>query len=146
MNRVHEQCPKIDSGTVLSQTGSKQAECTECTACWPSSTPRSRALPSPAPAYPEPPRTCVPRPCTPAPCGPAPVPPSTLMPSPAPTRPARAPSCRGLAGRVAALVTTQSSSPLPLLSQYNFFFLYCDTIFLQPSPYIAIQSAHVTIQ
>ena len=23
MNRVHEQCPKIDSGTVLSQTGSK---------------------------------------------------------------------------------------------------------------------------
>ena len=39
MNRVHEQCPKIDSGTVLSQTRSKQVECTECTACWPSSTP-----------------------------------------------------------------------------------------------------------
>ena len=35
MNRVHEQCPKIDSGTVPSQTGSKQAECTECTARWP---------------------------------------------------------------------------------------------------------------
>ena len=39
MNRVHKQCPKIDSGTVLSQTGSKQAECTECTACWPAARP-----------------------------------------------------------------------------------------------------------
>ena len=39
MNRVHEQCPKIDLGTVLSQTGSKQAECTKCTACWPAAHP-----------------------------------------------------------------------------------------------------------
>ena len=53
MNRVHKQCPKIDSRTVLSQTGSKQAECTECTACWPSTTPRPHA--------PAAPRTCVPR-------------------------------------------------------------------------------------
>ena len=47
MNRVHEQCPKIDSETVLSQTGSKQPECTECTSCWPSSTPKppSRSCP-----------------------------------------------------------------------------------------------------
>ena len=45
MNRVHEQCPKIDSRTVLSQTGSKQAECTKCTTCWPTSTPMPRALP-----------------------------------------------------------------------------------------------------
>ena len=29
MNQVHEQCPKIDSGTV---PGRKQVECTECTA------------------------------------------------------------------------------------------------------------------
>ena len=48
MNRVHEQCSKIDSGTVLSQTGSKQAECTKCTAHWPSSTLRPCALPRPA--------------------------------------------------------------------------------------------------
>ena len=60
MNRVHEQCPKIDSRTVLSQTGSKQAECTECTACWPNSTPRpcapaccrSRPAPATAPRVP----------------------------------------------------------------------------------------------
>ena len=32
MNRVHEQCPKIDSGIELSQTGQKRAECTKCTA------------------------------------------------------------------------------------------------------------------
>ena len=36
MNRVHEQCPKIDLGTVLSQNWVKQVECTKCTACWPS--------------------------------------------------------------------------------------------------------------
>ena len=36
MNSVHEPCPKIDSGTVLSQNWVKQAECTKCTACWPS--------------------------------------------------------------------------------------------------------------
>ena len=36
MNWVHEQCPKIDSGTVLSQNWVKQTECTKCTACWPS--------------------------------------------------------------------------------------------------------------
>ena len=35
MNRVHKQCPKIDSGIVPSQNGSKQAKRTECTARWP---------------------------------------------------------------------------------------------------------------
>ena len=39
MSRVHEQCKKIDSGTVLSQTRSKQAECTKCRACWPAARP-----------------------------------------------------------------------------------------------------------
>ena len=72
MNRVHEQCPKIDSGTVPSQTMSKQVECSECTACWPSSTPRPcpslraactpRLLPCPRPPGP------CPLPRAPAPC------------------------------------------------------------------------------
>ena len=72
MNRVHEQCPKIDSGTVLSQTASKQAECTECTAYWPNSKPRPRLLS---------------RPRAPAPRAPAPVPPSAPAPATAPARP-----------------------------------------------------------
>ena len=77
MNRVHEQCSKIDSGTVLSQTGSKQAECTECTACWPSSTPRPRAQhPCRAPRFPaaapaRPPALRAPRPFVPPPTRPA---------------------------------------------------------------------------
>ena len=102
MNRVREQCPKIDSGTVLSQTGSKQVECIECIACWPSSTPRPRARPRPAPACRAPPApACSAR----LPCEPR-----------APHR------VMGLAGHC---ITIQSS--LALLSCHNIVRLYCNT-------------------
>ena len=120
MNRVHEQCPKINSGTVLSQTGSKQAECTECTACWPSSTPRLLALPRLSAARPPSLRVSPARPSSP------------LAPSPAPARPpARLPSvhlpcapCRvvGLAGHCIAIQFI-----LALLSCHNTVRLYCNT-------------------
>ena len=70
MDRVHEQCPKIDSGTVLSQTGSKQVECTKCTAHSP--TARPGRAPCRAPRLP----TARPRACVPRLRAPAPVPPS----------------------------------------------------------------------
>ena len=43
MNRVHAQCPKIDSGTVLSQTGSKTGRVHQVHSPQPSSTPKPRA-------------------------------------------------------------------------------------------------------
>ena len=75
-NRVHEQCPKIDSGTVLNQTGSKQAE---CIARWPATIPG--CAPS-APAVP------LPRPCR------SPVPPSApALAHPAPHAPLAYAAC-----------------------------------------------------
>ena len=113
MNRVHEQYPKIDSGTVLSQTGSKIGRVHQVHSLLASSTPRLHTQ----------------RPC----CA---------------MRTCRAPhTCRGLAAPRAFLpraprallrrvvawlavsrpcVATQSSSPLPLLSQYSE--LYCNTV------------------
>ena len=107
MNRVHEQCPKIDSGTVLSQTGSNIGRMHQVHSPQPSSTPRPRPglraarapllLPLPrasAPLAPQRParlRQCRPAPCQrPAhlrPCRPAPQRPTRAR-APAPLRPA----------------------------------------------------------
>ena len=87
MNRVHEQCPKIDSGIVPSQTGSKEAECTECTAL---ASPRAQAA---HPAH-RPRAHCAPRArCTPRPLRPAPSRPCHTRLCPARQRPARLHTC-----------------------------------------------------
>ena len=95
----NEQCSFSNSGKIPSQTGSKQAECTKCTARWPSCTPRPR------PGRPDgrAPLACLPRAssaCLPAArayCAPAQCPPAARAPlaraparlaRPAPQRPA----------------------------------------------------------
>ena len=135
MNRVHEQCPKIDSGTVLSQTGSKQAECTKCTAHGPAarpgrSWPRARlrcactccralraCLHAPAPAQ-RPPSgrsrlLCAP---LPGPCEPA-------APLPRPCRAPAAPLPRPCRALVAPL-PRPARPPAPAACAFS---LYCDT-------------------
>ena len=153
MNRVHEQCPKIDSGTVLRQTGSKRAECTKCTAHGPVARPgRAQAaqpampLALPAPVRPtrlpteRAPRVSL-RPRTrllPAPAPPccsyrAPRTPAApraclraLCRVPEPLRASVAVSWLGL-----ALYRNTVQPCLALMSQYSP--VYCDIAFLQPS-------------
>ena len=146
MNRVHEQCPKIDSGTVLSQTGSKQAE---CTACWPSSTPRPHAQaarPTPVPRAPcllplAPPAPACLRAPSPLACAPAACP---ARPCHAPRPPLPAPSAVSWPGWSCRETVQQPTAPTAtiqyFLLQYKFSpasLLYCNTI-ASPSNCIAI--------
>ena len=119
MNRVHEQCPKIDSGTILSQTGSKKAECTECIAYWPISTPRLRMVARTAPV-PRVSQARLPR----APAAPACL--RALCRVPAPLRASLVVSWLGW-----ALYCNTAQPCLALMSQYSP--VYCDTTFLQQS-------------
>ena len=107
MNRVQEQCPKIDSGIVQSQIGSKQAECTECTTCWPNCTPG-----------------CAPRVLLPLPLARAPAPEPQRLPALPSARLRLAsspePACRAPPACVSCLASAQmGSSPFQVL---HFFF------------------------
>ena len=108
MNRVHEQCPKIDSGIVLSQ---KRAKCTKCTAL----------------ASPRAPRAC------PSARAPAPVPRTRLRPCRV-ARPAPSPASAQMGGspfQVSAPIffffLVSSYWKIPKKYLYIFFFIFHNT-------------------
>ena len=112
MNRVHEQCPKIDSGTVPSQTGPKPGRVHQV------HSPGQPARPAPRPracrsiaASPE--RRCR------APAAPSRPTPRANMP---PAHPARA--------QRPTTLCSMGSSPFQVLHIYIYIYIYCH--FFQP--------------
>ena len=130
MNRVHEQCPKIDSGKIPSRTGLKTGRVHRVHCPKPARAPRPRAqLPGRARPAPVPRLSRALRPAPrlpPAPLAQRPHARAARLPS-APTharlRAPRAPS--------ACPTPQRAQQPSPLLTIQ--FFLYCDIFFFLPS-------------
>ena len=133
MNRVHEQCPKIDSGTLLSQTGSKTSRVHQvhsllaqqhAQAARPCRNPRMRASRAPGlravstpRQLPRAPHTC---------CRRRPAPAAVQAPAPC----ARARPAPLLAHPVCIAIQTAFLMPFSL--QYTR--VYCNTIPISPAP------------
>ena len=121
MNRVYEQCPKIDSGKIPSRTGQKTGRVHRVHSPRPTRAPRPRACrpASPAPRTPRAPAPVAARACRP--CARSRLSPQLLArPSALPAHPAArpVPAC-------APSTPCRAPSVLSPLSQYKI--LYCDT-------------------
>ena len=138
MNRVHEQCPKIDSGTVPSQTGQKTGKVHRMHSPDQPARPCSAPIAPPACLLSPAPRSHAPVPCVPAPRVPA-RPLAQLPVAPARVPHARLPRLR--APRVSCL-TSRAHAPL-LRAQLP---ASCRPVPWTPSQRPATLTASVTIQ